>query len=83
MHVSVLVKCPHDVRAEIVDNQPAMPGSGDHNFMVERFTVVFDCPICAGYHDGYRAAIQERQEQVKIPGSNTPGTRPVKDNPQA
>lgn len=64
MHVAVLVKCPHDVRAELLDNQKAVPGSGDHDFMVERFTVQFDCGICNGYHDGYREAVQERQAQI-------------------
>lgn len=57
MKVSVLVKCPHDVRAEIQDVEQVVPSTdSSSSFSVPNVVVSFDCDICKGYHQGYQEA---------------------------
>jgi hypothetical protein len=82
VNVSVLVKCPHDVRAEVKECQglPTKGSPGENLFDISSVEVTFDCNVCKGYHQGYL----EGQSSHTL--SSTPrniGTVPVKDQPQA
>jgi hypothetical protein len=76
MQVTVLVKCPHDVRGEqqTVDATPNVAGA----FVTRPEAVAFECDICKGYAEGFNAAKNSSVGTIR-----NAGTVLVKDNPQA